>query len=164
MAKGEIFTGLPKWAQGLIAVGIVGGVGYLGYTIYKNFKEKQSKKDSKAEVDAVKATTQVLQAKGMKPTLDNLKLNTIANQLETAMNGYGTDVSSVYRAFANVKNDFDVVNLIKVYNVRKLSSGKGNIAPDFTGTLAASIEEELNTSEKKALNDSLSRKGINYRF
>ena len=35
MAKGEIFTGLPKWAQGLIAVAIVGGAGYVGY--YNNF-------------------------------------------------------------------------------------------------------------------------------
>ena len=31
MAKGEIFTGLPQWAKGLLAVGLTAGVIWLGF-------------------------------------------------------------------------------------------------------------------------------------
>jgi hypothetical protein len=46
MAKGEIFTGLPKWAKGLLAVGLTAGVIWLGFKGYKKIQKKiQDKKD-----------------------------------------------------------------------------------------------------------------------
>ena len=164
MAKGEIFTGLPKWAQGLIAVAVVGGIGFISYKIYKKFKSEKDLKGAKEELASTSDTISTLQKSGQKPSLDQYQLNAIANQLFTAMNGYGTDVNGVYKAFTNVKSDLDVLNLVKAYGVKKLSSGSYNPAPDLEGTLNQHLTEELNSKEMIALNNLLARKGIKYRF
>lgn len=160
----NLTTGLPGWAKGTVAVSVVAGVAVISYLIYRKVKAEKALKGAKNEVDAVAATTKVLTGAGQKPSLDDLKLSSLANQLFTAMDGYGSDAQSIYRAFANVKNDLDVVNLIKAYGIRNLSSGALNPTPNITGTLSQHITDELSASEVKALNDLLARKGIKYRF
>lgn len=164
MAKGEIFKELPKWAQGVISVGILAGVGIVAYSVYKKLQKDKGLKGAKQELDSVAQATQDLTKAGQKPSLDSFKLAQIANQIHSALNGYGSDENGVYRAFAQVKNDLDVVNLTKAYGIRKLSSGNWNPAPDFEGTLGQSLTEELDTKEVAALNTLLAKKGIKYRF
>ena len=164
MAKGEIFKELPSWAKGLIAVAIIGGIGIVGYNIYKTIKKKQSQKDQKKELDNANDTVVNLTKAGQKPSLDSFKLAQLANQIHSALDGYGSDESAVYRVFVQVKNDLDVVNLTKAYGIRKLSSGKWNPATDFEGTLGQSLTEELDAKEIDALNTILAKKGIKYRF
>lgn len=164
MAKGEIFKGLPKWAQGLIAIGIVGGIGIIGYNIYKTIQKSKSEKDQKKELENANETVNNLIKSGQKPSLDSFKLAQLANQIHSALNGYGTDENAVYRAFLQVKNDLDVVNLTKAYGIRKLSSGNWNPTKDFEGTLGQSLTEELDPKEMAALNMILAKKGIKYRF
>ena len=164
MAKGEIFKGLPTWAQGVIALVVVGGIGVIGYNIYKTIQKKQGQKDQKQELDNANQTVIDLTKAGQKPSLDSFKLAQLANQIHSALNGYGTDENSVYRAFLQVKNDLDVVNLTKAYGIRKLSSGNWNPTKDFEGTLGQSLTEELDPKEMAALNLILAKKGIKYRF
>jgi hypothetical protein len=164
MAKGEIFKELPKWAQGVIAVAIIGGIGIVGYNIYKTIQKKQNQKDQKKELDNANNTVVNLTKAGQKPSLDSFKLAQLANQIHSALNGYGSDESAVYRVFLQVKNDLDVVNLTKAYGIRKLSSGNWNPATDFEGTLGQSLTEELSAKEIEALNMILAKKGIKYRF
>jgi hypothetical protein len=166
MAKGlgKFLEETPGWAKGVIVIAALAGTGLLIYSIRKKIKNEQNLKGAKQEVDSAEATIKTLTTSGQKATLDNLKLNSIANQLQTAFEGYGTDVSSVYRALTSINNDIDMVNLIKVFGIREITSGKLNPAPNFKGTLSQVVTDELNTSEIKALNDLLARKGIKYRF
>lgn len=169
MAKGEIFTGLPKWAQGVIVVAAVAGTALTVYAVVKVVKRKKLLEGANKEIGNTNETIRKLEAVGQKATLDNLKLSTIANQLFSAMNNVytttkmGTDTAAVYRAFTNVKNDIDVINLVKIFGIKKAASGS-MIVPDFEGTLSQHLTERLSPSEMKALNDLLSRKGIKYRF
>jgi hypothetical protein len=164
MAKGELFKQLPPWGKGVIAVGILAGVGFVDYAVYKRLKKDKELAGAKKELDSVAQATADLTKAGQKPTLDSFKLAQIANQIHSALNGYGTDENGVYRAFTNVKTDLDVVNLTKAYGIRKLSSGNWNPAPDFEGTLGQSLTEELDPKEMAALNNLIAKKGIKYRF
>jgi hypothetical protein len=164
MAKGEIFSGLPSWSKGVISVAVIGGIGFVAYTIYQKIKKDKDLKGAKTEIDATTQATADLTKAGQAPKLDSFKLAQIANQIHAALNGAGTDESAVYRAFAQVKNDLDVVNLTKAYGIRKLSTGTWNPASDFEGTLGQSLTEELNAKEMAALNTLLAKKGIKYRF
>ena len=164
MAKGELFKQLPPWGKGVVAVGIIAGIGVIGYAIYKKLQKDKALLGAKKEIDATEQAQKDLTKSGQKATLDTFKLAQIANQIHSALNGYGSDESAVYKAFTQVKNDLDVVNLTKAYGIRKLNSGNWNPAPDFEGTLGQSLTEELSAKEIIALNNLLAKKGIKYRF
>jgi septal ring factor EnvC (AmiA/AmiB activator) len=56
MAKGEIFTGMPTWAKGLLAVSLTAGVIWLGYKGYKKMQQKiQDLKDENKQQGNEKA-------------------------------------------------------------------------------------------------------------
>jgi hypothetical protein len=156
MAKGEIFKGLPQWAQGVIAVSAVAGVAYLIYTLTK--KEKDSVKDVKEELKNLDTTIVAIQNTGKKPTLTAYEMSTLANKIWGAVAGVGTDESAIYRAFASVKNDLDVLGVVKAFGMRK----EFGMVPERT--LGQWLTDELDAKEMKALNDILARKGIKYRF
>lgn len=157
MAKGEIFKGLPQWAQGVIAVSAVAGVTYLIYTLTK--KEKDSVKDVKEELKNLDSTISSIQSTGKKPTLTPYEMSTLANKIWGAMSGTpGTDEAAIYRAFASVKNDLDVLGIVKAFGMRK----EFGMIPERT--LGQWLTDELNPEEMKALNGILARKGIKYRF
>lgn len=155
---------MPAWAKGTIAVGAMVAIFVAAYMINRAVKNKKALQGAKKETDATNDTVKTLTAQGQKPTLDALKLSTISNQLFTAMDGYGTNVNAVYAAFANVNNDIDVVNLIKTYGIKEISTGAGNPSPNLKGTLSQALTDELSASEMTALNNLLARKGIKYRF
>lgn len=158
------FSDVPPWAKGVLLIAIIGGVSVGAYVVYRKLKQVELDKNSKKEVDETASAVATLTKSGQKQTLDALKLSTIANQIQQAVSGYGSDESAVYRAFANVNTDLDVVNLIKAFGVREISSGAGNPAPNLKGTLSMVLTDELSAAEIKALNDLLARKGIKYRF
>lgn len=164
MGKESFIGSLPPWAKGVLAVSVIAGVGFTVYAIHRYIKNHKNLEGAQHEVDATTQTTQTLTQSGQKPTLDALKLATISNQLFTAMDGYGTDVNGVYAGFANVNNDLDVVNLIKAYGIRELSTGSLNPSPNLKGTLSQALTDELSASEMIALNNMLAKKGIKYRF
>ncbi len=157
-------TQLPPWAKGTIAVGLMVAAFVAAYMINRAVKNKKALEGAKKETDATNDTAKTLTAQGQKATLDDLKLSTISNQIVTACAGYGTDVNAVYAAFANVNTDLDVVNLIKKFGIREISTGAGNPSPNLKGTLSQVLTDELSSSELIALNNMLARKGIKYRF
>jgi hypothetical protein len=171
MAKGEIFTGLPKWAQGLIAVAIVGGVGFVGYKIYKKLQLTSEEKGGKEELNSASDLSKELEKK-MKPTLNSYQLNSVVNQLVSALSNtqsfvgfgkIGVSESTLYKAFANVKNDLDVINLVRAYGIKTLPSNNFFVE-NFKGTLNQALTTLCTKEQLDALNNMLSRKGIKYRF
>lgn len=155
---------IPFWGKAAIGVG-AGIVGIaIFYIIKRNISNIKALADSKKEVSATQDTLSALTKAGVKPTLDSLKIQQAANSIFSAINGYGTDVQGVYRAFANINTDVDLVNLIKAFGVREISTGAGNPAPNLKGTLSQVLTDELSSAEINALNNMLARKGIKYRF
>ncbi len=96
--------------------------------------------------------------------LTDLQAEQIANKLQTAFDGYGSDNKAILQLFGQVLNEYDLTNIRKFYGIRKISSGRGNIAPDFTGTLDQTIVEEMSQKEIAAINLLLAKKGIRNRF
>ncbi len=156
MAKGEIFQGLPPMAKGIIAVAVVAGVGIIAYKIYKSYDKGKGMKGSKQEVDAATSELNTLNSNAStKGTLSQSALLGLANKIHAAMDGYGTDNKAVLSAMANLKNDADVLGLIKAFGVRKISSGRGNPSPDYEGTLTGAITEEIPQTGYGVLNYAL---------
>jgi hypothetical protein len=164
MAKGEIFTGLPKWAQGLIAVAIVGGVGFIGYKIYKKAQKNKLLEGSTSEVDKAKVEADKLNA-DPKTTqkITPAQMSIYANSLEQAFQGAGTDLPAIYKVFASMNNKADVLGLIKEYGTRKINSGIW-LVPDFEGSLGSALTNELSNDEITALDMMLAKKGIGIKF
>ena len=164
MAKGEIFSGLPKWAQGAIAVAVIGGVGFIGFKIYKGFQKRKELEGSKNEISEAKQEADKLNSN---PTtaqkISAIQMAVFANSLHEAMNGAGTQVNGVYKVFANMNNKADVLGLIKAYGSRKINSGIYWV-PDYEGSLSGALTNELDNKEITALNMMLAKQGIGIRF
>ena len=86
----EMFGGLPKWAQGVIAVAVVGGVGFLGYKAYKKIQESKSLKDSdQTAKDANDEYKKLLRSGGSGATLTHPEIvyQTASNSIVNLLNG-----------------------------------------------------------------------------
>lgn len=156
--------GLPPWAKGVVAVAIILGVGFATYKIVKGASERKKGKTSKEEEKETNKELDDLIKAGKGPTLSKSQMSQFANQLFTAMDGYGTDEDSVIRIFGNVKNDADVYGVVTAYGVRELSSGKFNPEPNKKGTLGESLSSELSSYWLGALNKLMTTKGIKRQF
>ena len=174
MAKGEFakqaYTGLPTWAKGVIAVGVLAGVGFIVYKLYKKSQDLQKNKDSKEEVKAVEQELSALnQNPSTKQTLSVSDAKSIANSIFTAMDGYGTDEVAILRQLVKLKNQADWLAVRAEWGVREISSGNFNPEPNFKGTLEAALTSELgDTPEdivvKKKANEHFAKVGITARI
>lgn len=160
----QSFTGLPPWAKGVIAVAIIGGIGFLIYKVVKVPGKIKEGSGNRQEDKAVNKDLDNLITSGKGPTLSKTQITQYANQLQSAMDGYGTDNAKILNIFNNVKNDADVLAIISAYGTRKLSSGTWNPEPNFEGTLGGALVNEQSNTEISKLNTLLSKKGIKHRF
>lgn len=161
---GKFLNDMPGWAKGVIGIATVAAVGISAYLIYKKIKNIQATKDAKKEVGDIENDLDKLKKLGKKQSITNSEVAGIANNLHTAMNGYGTDYDAILKNLVKVNNQVDLLAVIKNYGVRKLSSGKLNPAPDFEGTLGQAFSEELTSQQLNGVNSMLAKKGITQRF
>lgn len=87
MAKGEIFSGLPSWAKGVISVAVVGAAAFVAYKIYQKTKSLTSNKDSKAVVNENISEFQKLQKQGQKLSKPIPAYQQLINDIVTKLNG-----------------------------------------------------------------------------
>jgi hypothetical protein len=121
----------------------------VGYVAYKLIKAGIDKNKSATVVPDTFQTTK------------GINFYNLADDLFSAMDGYGTDEQTIYDTFNKLGNQFDFAALVKAYGNRTLSSGFGNVfVPNFTGDLVASLKDELSGSEIATLNQILTSKGI----
>lgn len=160
----EQFSTMPPWAKGVIAIGILAGVGYIAYKIMKATQNLKDTKGSRKEDNAVSNDLSQLISSGKGPTLPPSQISGLANTLFQAMDGYNTDERAIYSVFVKVKNDADVLAIIKAYGIRELSSGKFNPEPNLKGSLTEAFTSELNRNEIAQLNMILAKKAIKHRF
>lgn len=145
----DSFTGMPSWAKGAIGIAVVGAILYVGYKLYKGGKNVVEQQGSREETRAIaQELDKANENQATRQILTKTQASSIANNLFTAMNGLGTDGGAIYKNLIQLKNNADWLAVNNAYGIRTLSSGKGNIfSPDFTGTLTASLTEELGVND-----------------
>ena len=98
----------------------------------------------------VKNTAQVLalQAEGVTASFSPAKYNSLANTLETAMSGWGTDEQAIFNVFSQLINDLDFIKLDSAFGIRE--------SEDMVGWLKG----DLSSSDIGKINQQLSNKGL----
>tara|TARA_R110000868_G_scaffold156899_1_gene384007 strand:- start:336 stop:818 length:483 start_codon:yes stop_codon:yes gene_type:complete len=160
MAKTE----LPAWSKGVIGVLIAGGSAFALFKIYQYFGKLKEQAGQKAEIDTTTQALKDLKTAGKGGSLTKVQVDQLANKLQTAFAGYGTDFKAIESVFLQIKNEFDILSIRQAYGIRKISSGRLNLASDFEGTLDQTLIEELSQKDIQALNMILARKGIKNRI
>lgn len=160
--------GLPSWAKGVIAIAVTGAAVFIGYKIYKLITDKQGKEDKEREKDIEKDIDKSI-------TKGNEKLNanyttaqyiSYANSIFDELNGFGAGSALVIeKTLMAMKNDLDVLNLIKAYGTRQRTVFGINKAgkQDLISSLATEWVA-LNNSSKKKINNDWANKGIKYKL
>ena len=169
MAKGEIFTGLPSWSKGFIAVVAVSGIALVSYLIYRKIKSLEENKSAIDENKTAATEAKSLANKGIKPTLTAAMLNNTVNGIKQAWLDYDAIIrphtQKFYHEIVKVNNDLDMLNLITAYGIQNIDFPKTKFTVnDFNGNLTQSVKNFLNNSEIIAANNLLAKKGIKYRF
>ncbi len=151
---------LPPWAKGVLAVAGILAVAASAYGIYRWNKNRIADAGAKAETGNIDKEAADLQRKGIKLTRPQSQIDSIANSFFVAMNGIGSDSTAIYAAASQIRNQADLLAVKKAYGIRELSSGSFNPVPNFRGTLSQALAEELDSSERNALNLMLAKKGV----
>lgn len=128
------FINLPKWFQiALIILAL-----FIIYNIYIYIKNKISAKNFSLAVNQSQSAIDQLNKDGITPSYPQAQYTSMANSLEQTFIGCGLDWSNVIvPTFENMKNDMDVYQLIKAYNVRKIDEcGWGSFNGDLSATLS----------------------------
>jgi hypothetical protein len=171
MAKGtkqfaqESFTGLPGWAKGAIAVGVLAGVGYAVYYFTKQVGEVKEGKTERIEDRGWNSEFDKLNSNDKtKATLSKAELLSLANKIHAAMDGYGTDEEAIVKSFRSLKNNADFAGLQAAYGIQEISSGRFNPEPNFKGNMIATLSTELSDYWVSKINAILKAKGIKYKI
>lgn len=153
------FSELPTWAKGTIAVigvlTLVGGA----LLIRKGIKKLAETKEEREEERDLNQNTQdalnQLQQQGVAPTLSDLDAQTLANTIQTLLDGCeelfgGEEYNTVKAILEKVNNQADWVKLQQAFGRRTLD----NCGP-LTG--------ETNYDLKTLLNDQLDQTALNFK-
>jgi len=169
MDLGKTFEGLPMWAKGGIAVGVLALSAIVGFAIYNKVKgamalgkEKKGGKEIDKEIEELKNS-------GAKPpTISKAQLSIMSDQLKTAFDGpsFSGDAQKVFDILSQPKNDADVLMLIRAYGIRSYDNA---VYGTFKGTLPQAIAAEIPQSSlyRKSINDineMFGKKNIKTRF
>jgi uncharacterized protein (UPF0335 family) len=153
MNRNSLNLGLPTWSKGVIAVAVIVGVGYGVYIVNRAIKAKKQEEGARKEENENTDLLKSLLQKGVKPTITAAAAAQYANQLFTAMDGYGTDWIQIGNILKLMKNDVDMLMVAKAYGIRKLSTGVGNPTPDVSQTLSQALTDELNYEQLSYMNN-----------
>ena len=150
----EVTTGLPAWAKGIIAVGVIGGGAYLIYKLVKKGKDILKPDEAKKDVKELEQAGQVA-------SYMDAQYIGFADAIYAARAGnnvFGTDEDAIYAVFMRMKNDLDVAKLITAFGVRRLSYSFQESA------LGGFLKDDLDGEEIDTINTILKKKGISYQF
>lgn len=165
----EGFLGLPPWAKGVIAVGLLTGGAIIAYKIYQTLNKPDTEKGNKnllKDNDKELASNEKL----LKQSFPDSQYDSMANQIYEGMK-YGADDNypSVRNTLMKMKNDLDVNKLVKAYGSRQLYNfgiPVGDKKDLFTAVRSELGAEWMGLSSAKmdAVNKDWAKKKIHYRF
>jgi hypothetical protein len=122
-------TQLPSWAKGVIGIAITGTAIFIGYKIYTLMSDKQGREDKEREKEAEKSIQDQIVKEGKKVNANFTKAEYIgfANSIYNDLNGCTQSFNKVRDILMKMKNDLDVLNLIKAYGNRQRTCFKINV-------------------------------------
>ena len=160
----ELFKNLPPWAKGTIAVvitvGVIGGTYLTVKKIRTSIEDRKRKDENKAVADKL---TELNKNPATKQKLSDITIKSMANVIETSLNGMGTDYWAVSTQINRLKNDADFLALKDSFGTRTINSGV-YFVPDYKGNLSEVIHDEMEADEVLDLNKLIAGKGIKYRL
>ena len=158
-------SSLPPVFKGIIAVGTLVGVAFILYKLtHGAIRNLRNSRGGRSEVENSKTALDEAIKSGKPPTISQTLSDTIANKLFVAFDGYGTDYRAVKDSIFQLKNDADVLSVIKSFGIREISSGRFSPEPNLKGSLSEAMTSELSESQAKEINDYLAKQGIKYKF
>jgi hypothetical protein len=188
----ETFKGLPGWAKGTIAVGVLAIITAVGYTIYKNRQAKKKAEDALANTLVIKDELDELRKKGVNPIYAQSQYVSWADKIETDFAGCdpgyfkATSIEQMKNILIAVNEKYysnsgiTLLNIIKNFksdaDFKALKLGwNGQIGTrtydkcgiwngNFTGTLNQAVADELTETEITGINTVLKSLNINDKF
>lgn len=134
---------------------LLAALGVGGYLIFKNFLGgiETGTSSNNAAIDQNTQSTvandqAAAAAQGIKQTLSDSTLNTMANSIFYAV-GNGDDPSGIVSTVSQVNNYADWLRLVQLYGTRKLNTGSWYSPCALTGLLCDSVD--LGTTLKQGL-------------
>ena len=150
--------------RGLKIVMLVGGA--IGLVVlYRALSGAVSNQGGRQEIQSASNELDRLnQSPATRQKMTAYQANQTANAIFTAMDGYGTYEEAIYSAFRQMKNNADYLAVSKAFGTRKVSSGQWNFVNDMKGTLTQCLQDELDTDERKKVNEILKARNIRVRI
>jgi hypothetical protein len=168
------WNSLPTWAKGVIAVVGVLAVGGIAFGVYRSVKKaiegiKEGKEDREIKDETSQELNQ-LQNQGINPTLSDSSAVSLANYIESALNGCelsGTEAEVVKAILSQVNNQADWLKLQNAYGSRTTDNcgfGTGDSKQDLKGILTSDLDgyNYTFTLYINQLKKGLQAKGINW--
>ncbi len=126
--------------------------------IKKNSEENQREQEYEDQLRSAKElANSATNASGQSgPTLTTHELQTMADGIYDALDGWGSDEDKVKDIFNRLKTDADVINLIEAFGIRD-----GETLQQW---LDGDLDRDDTVDGIAALNNILASKGISYRF
>jgi hypothetical protein len=122
----------------------VAGIGAAAYLLFNKKTGVLSKKESTVVINPVQQ--------------DYL---TMANNIQDAMDGYGTNEDVIFNELNKLKTKEDWNALVSAYGIREIGSGRLNIfQSDFSGGLIQSLKSELSSKDIIKANQILNKLGV----
>jgi len=164
MAKGELFSGLPAWAKGTIAVAVVGAAVFVGYKIYKKAKDLAGNKDQKAVTNENLNEFDKLQKQGQKLSKPLPAYQQLINDIVKKLNGcedIRTEGQVIEGIISVVKKPVDWYYLVSKFGNRDIEDcgtfGLGKTNYD----LPTLLKDQLDTGGYMSINkDGFKRSGL----
>jgi hypothetical protein len=160
-------SGLPQWAKGIIAIAVVGGVAIVSYMVYKKIKKEKEDREQKINI---KNEIEEAIKRGLKKSFPDSQYVSKANQIYEGMKyGIGDDYGSVRDILMTMKNDLDVLSIMRAFGKRQayvLGIPQGEPKDLFTFVRAELGNEYAGLTSYKmdAINKDWAKKGIKYKF
>lgn len=107
------------------------------YFAYQFYLQSKVTIQQKAEVVA-------LQAQGITASYNKSKYDSLANTIETAIAGLGTDEQAIYDTFSELNNDVDFIELDKAFGTRDGEDMRGWIKGDLSSAELKTLNNQLN--------------------
>ena len=150
----ETWDKLPDIAKIIVVIiGVI--IVYRIFTFLKTYtKTLHDGAQSNAEEKAFKAA-------GDEASYSDAEFANMADRIETAFKGGGTDPEVFFAVISLLNNNLDALKLNQAFGVRSYTTWYGGTE---TATLEEWIEGDLSSSEMARMNSILSTNGITYRF
>ena len=91
-------------------------------------------------------------------------LSSTSNAMFTAMDGWGTNEDAIYVAFRQMRNNADFLAVTKAFGTREVDSGQWSTIKNMKGTLTQCLQDELDSDERKKVNEILKARNIRFRI